>query len=68
MEKQKIITRAEAIEKGLVNYYTGIPCINGHLSKRRTTNCLCLQCDYERAKEKRALIKAKRAEAMVAQL
>lgn len=64
MASQKIITRAQAIEQGLVNYYTGVPCIHGHLSKRRTINGLCLKCDYERAKEKRALIKAKRAEAL----
>lgn len=62
MAKTKIITREQAIEKGLVNYYTGIPCHKGHLSKRRTLNGVCLKCDYERAKEKRAEIKAKRIE------
>lgn len=61
MKTKKIITRAQAIEKGFVNYYTGEPCINGHLSKRRTINGICLQCDYERTKIKRALIKAIRA-------
>ena len=60
----KIITREDAINKGLPNYFTGIPCQKGHISKRRTLNGVCLKCDYERAKEKRALIKAKRAEVL----
>lgn len=64
MAKIKIITREQAINKGMPNYFTGIPCHNGHISKRRTLNGVCLQCDYERAKEKRALIKQKRIEAL----
>lgn len=39
--------RAEAISLGLMYYYTGKPCKNGHLSKRYTSNCICYECHKE---------------------
>jgi len=65
VKKKKIISREEAIQKGLSSYFTGKPCINGHIYKRATINGMCYQCNYERAKAKRIEIKAKRAELAV---
>lgn len=42
---QEIITRKEAREKGLRYYYSGIPCVHGHLSNRRTSSGYCLTCN-----------------------
>jgi len=60
MQKQKIITRAEAKAKGLPNYFTGKPCKNGHIAPRRTVNSGCCACQtlyamrYEQSLEGRA--------------
>lgn len=43
-----IITREEAAEQGLVRYFTGVECINGHLSERYTKGGGCTQCMAER--------------------
>tara|TARA_A100000164_G_C21860839_1_gene749977 strand:+ start:104 stop:1198 length:1095 start_codon:yes stop_codon:yes gene_type:complete len=40
----EIISRKEAKEKGLVHYFTGKPCPNGHLAKRNTKNTNCTEC------------------------
>lgn len=60
MEKQKIITRSEALEKALPSYFTGVPCKRGHIAKRATANSCCFECMYESTKAKRAEYKAKR--------
>ena len=44
------ISRKEAKEKKLIYYYTGIPCINGHISKRLTRIYTCYQCERDRYK------------------
>lgn len=49
-----IITRAEARERDLPRYYTGIPCINGHLSERLTRGKMCLACHRETQARTRA--------------
>lgn len=46
----KKISRKEAKEKKLIYYYTGVPCINGHISKRLTRISTCYQCELERYK------------------
>jgi hypothetical protein len=40
----QIVTRKEAIEKGLTAYFTGIPCKHGHIAKRHTQNKTCSVC------------------------
>ena len=40
-----IITRAQAATLGLTHYFTGKPCIHGHLSRRRVHDRCCLKCD-----------------------
>lgn len=46
-----IISRKEAIEKGLKTYFTGKPCKHGHMSERRVYNRKCLECVKEYNKE-----------------
>lgn len=40
----KIVSRKEAIEKGLKKYYTGKTCKNGHYSERYTVGSECQGC------------------------
>lgn len=37
-------TRQEAESTGSKWYYTGIPCVNGHVSTRYTSNAQCRSC------------------------
>jgi hypothetical protein len=46
-------SRLEAHEKNISHYFTGEPCVNGHIEKRRTTDGHCLTCDCEYQKRKR---------------
>ena len=41
----EIISRKEAIEKGLKFYFTGNPCSKNHTSKRRCSTFKCLECE-----------------------
>jgi hypothetical protein len=43
---------------GQKRYFTGIPCVNGHISERSTTNGCCLVC----SKEKQSLFRKSRTE------
>lgn len=40
----QIISRADAIALGFVTYFTGKPCKNGHIAKRRIDSCGCETC------------------------
>ena len=40
----KIVGRQEAINQGLLRYYTGKPCIRGHISERSVSHRGCLRC------------------------
>jgi flagellum-specific peptidoglycan hydrolase FlgJ len=46
-----LITRAEATEKGLTRFFTGVPCKHGHISERSTINGCCCECNRIRSKE-----------------
>jgi len=50
----KIISRKEAIALGLPRYFTGKPCVNGHISERVTKKCDCVACNNERNAEYRS--------------
>lgn len=39
-----------AKENNLIRYFTNIPCQNGHISERRTSDKVCIQCEKEKAK------------------
>ena len=41
------ITRKEALDKGLGRYYTGKPCLRGHVTERCVSNRRCCQCSKE---------------------
>ena len=43
-----IVTRREAKEKQLSRYFTGKPCLKGHISERITYNGECYTCRKER--------------------
>jgi Recombination endonuclease VII len=49
---QLIITRKEAIERGLNYYFTGKECSNGHITRRHTKSYGCWRCRNLRAKER----------------
>lgn len=40
----RVISRKEAKEKGLAKYFTGNPCIHGHISERYAKTAICIEC------------------------
>lgn len=40
----EVISRKEAIEKGLRTYFTGKPCKHGHVAERYVSNGVCVEC------------------------
>jgi hypothetical protein len=46
----EIISRKEAMDRGLKYYFTGKPCNHGHIEKRQVLNHGCVRCLNERAK------------------
>jgi hypothetical protein len=44
MDKPNLVTREEAIARGFVKYYTGVPCKHGHDTYRYTTSGGCQYC------------------------
>lgn len=74
----EIISRKEAIKRGLKWYFTGKRCSRGHLAKRRTTSPCCEKCkkidgkkwkkqNHEKVKESRRLTHLKTREKDLAQ-
>lgn len=55
----KIITRKEAVERGLKRYFTGKPCKHGHVSERAVVNHTCLECITVKSRTPRRRIRAK---------
>lgn len=47
----EIISRAEARARGLKHYFTGKPCIRGHIETRRTKSGQCKTCCAEDRKD-----------------
>lgn len=47
-----IIDRESAKEQGLKRFFTNIPCVNGHISERKTNDGKCVQCRKEQAAKK----------------
>lgn len=47
-----IISREEARRANLKRFFTGIPCIRGHIVERNTKSGACIQCDNERSKNR----------------
>jgi len=55
----EIITRQEAMAKGLPHYFTGKPCKHGHIDKRHTKRKVCATCDVELTNKARQAAKEK---------
>jgi len=58
----KIISLEEARMRKLGRYYTGIPCVHGHLTERVTRNRRCLECARIDDRNKKASLKYKMSE------
>ena len=52
--REKVISRKEALDKGLTRYFTGKPCSKGHLSERVTSTFECLTCKNENQRRRRS--------------
>ena len=50
----KIISRKDAIEAGLKQYFTGTPCKHGHIAKRYPLTGYCSVCSSLEHREKYA--------------
>ena len=50
----KIVTLKEARSQGLVRYYTGKPCANGHVAERRVKGRSCVECSKLRVRRHEA--------------
>lgn len=56
----EIVTRAQALAKGLKRYFTGKPCKHGHVAERHSADGACYECrgrlnaaSYQRHRERR---------------
>lgn len=45
----QIISRAQAKAQGRTHYYTGLPCIRGHITLRHVSGLSCVECGRQRA-------------------
>lgn len=43
----QILSRKDAVAKGIKHYFTGKPCKRGHVAKRLVSTCVCVFCAYE---------------------
>lgn len=48
---QEIITRKQAIQRGLKLYFSGLPCPQGHVAERRLPGSTCVVCFKQFSKE-----------------
>lgn len=53
---EKKISFNDAKKEGLKFFFTGLPCDNGHISKRRVYRKSCLACEKERIKRRESRI------------
>ena len=52
-------TRAAAKAAGESHYFTGVPCLHGHVTRRRTASAGCCECERERSFRRSLLPHAK---------
>ncbi len=57
---KNIITLSDAKKKGLGIYFTGKPCVSGHISDRNTKRGLCIACMNIQSDAKKSLTAEKR--------
>lgn len=46
-DARPVIGRQEAMDAGFTRYFTGQPCIRGHITERRVKGMICVQCGAE---------------------
>lgn len=56
----KILSRAEARGTGNLHYFTGKPCINGHIASRYVSTQACVECNAMRSRQKKEWYQANR--------
>lgn len=44
----KLISRMAAANAGKTRYFTGLPCVCGHIAERMTSTGGCVECNRER--------------------
>lgn len=47
----EIISYLDAKASGFKRYFTGKPCLNGHVAPRFVSNCACSECQYDRTRK-----------------
>jgi hypothetical protein len=57
------LTRHEAARRGMTRYYTGRPCLRGHVAERYVSSGQCCQCRLEQAREDYQAIREMRRQA-----
>ena len=45
-----LMSRKEAVQEGRLFYFTGKPCLNGHVVERRVANYNCIVCEADKTK------------------
>ena len=58
-----VVLRADARVTGAPKYFTGVPCVHGHISERYTQSAICVACACERAVLRNEKEKAERPDA-----
>lgn len=56
----KILSRSDALSLGEVHYFTGKPCVNGHISSRYASTQACVECNSMRSRQKKEWYQANR--------
>jgi 5-methylcytosine-specific restriction endonuclease McrA len=50
----EIISRKQALSKGMTRYFTGLPCLRGHLTHRKVSGWQCMECRKVKSAEYRS--------------
>lgn len=64
--EKPLVSRQEAIERGLTKYFTGEECKHGHVSERYVLNGGCVTCIAEKVERQREAIRKAREAAQAA--
>jgi len=56
--EREIVTRVEAQSSGATFYFTGVPCVHGHVSLRRSSTSACQDCERRGTREHKTRLRA----------
>jgi hypothetical protein len=68
MSRMDVISRSAAKSAGLKRYYTGVPCVNGHVAERLVKSWTCLECRKEQKATAQSRISKEKREAKAERL